>query len=54
MLACKRVPNGIVCLKSAVRFHGLLPVDSVKAKKPVASGLKLSTCGLRTSLSALF
>jgi NAD(P)-dependent dehydrogenase (short-subunit alcohol dehydrogenase family) len=22
MLACKRVPNGIVCLKSAVRFHG--------------------------------
>jgi hypothetical protein len=21
MLACKRVPNGIVCLKSAVRFH---------------------------------
>ena len=28
MLACKRVPNGIVCLKSAVRFHGLLPPDS--------------------------
>ena len=28
MLACKRVPNGIVCLKSAVRFHGLLPLDS--------------------------
>src|SRR5258708_39076236 len=23
MLACKRVPNGIVCLKSAVRFRGL-------------------------------
>ena len=49
MLACKRVPNGIVCLKSAVRFHGLLPVDAAsiwmaidfKAKKPVASGLKL-------------
>jgi len=28
MLACKRVPNGIVCLKSAVRFHGFLPVDA--------------------------
>ena len=49
MLACKRVPNGIVCLKSAVRFHGLLPVDAAsiwmamdsRAKKPVASGLKL-------------
>jgi predicted transcriptional regulator of viral defense system len=49
MLACTRVPNGIVCLKSAVRFHGLLPLDSAsiwmaidfKAKKPVAGGLKL-------------
>src|SRR5260370_17372539 len=49
MLACKRVPNGIVCLKPAVRFHGLLPLDSasiwmaidIKAKKPVAAGLKL-------------
>src|SRR6266478_5190287 len=49
MLACKRVPNGIICLKSAVRFHALLPLDSAsiwmaidsKAKKPVAGGLKL-------------
>jgi predicted transcriptional regulator of viral defense system len=49
MLACKRVPNGIVCLRSAVRFHGLLPLDSAsiwmaidfKAKKRVAGGLKL-------------
>ena len=49
MLACKRVPNGVVCLKSAVRFHGLLSLDSAsiwmaidfKAKKPVAGGLKL-------------
>jgi predicted transcriptional regulator of viral defense system len=49
MLACKRVPNGIVCLKSAVRFHGLFPLDCAsiwmaidfKAKKPVAGGLKL-------------
>ena len=28
MLACKCVPDGIVCLKSAVRYHGLLPLDS--------------------------
>src|SRR6266403_4037648 len=49
MLACKRVPNGIICLKSAVRFHALLPLDSAsiwmaidfKAKKPVAGDLKL-------------
>jgi len=49
MLACKRVLNGIVCLKSAVRFHCLLPLDAAsiwmaidfKEKKPVASGLKL-------------
>src|SRR5260370_22556326 len=49
MLACKCVPNGVVCLKSAVRFHGLLPLDSAsiwmaidfKAKKPVANGLGL-------------
>src|SRR5260370_39864037 len=49
MLACTRAPNGIVCLKSAVRFHGLLPLDSAsiwmaidsKAKKPAAGGLKL-------------
>ena len=48
MLACKRVPKGIVCLKSAVRFHGLLPLDSAsiwmaidpKAKKPVVNGLR--------------
>jgi len=26
MLACKRVPNGIVCLKSAGNFHGFLPL----------------------------
>jgi predicted transcriptional regulator of viral defense system len=49
MLACKRVPNGIVCLRSAVRFHRLLPLDSAsiwmaidpKAKKPVVNGLRL-------------
>ena len=50
MLACKRVPNGIVCLKSAVRFHGLLPLDPAsiwmaidfKAKKPVVRGLRFA------------
>ena len=49
MLACKRVPKGIVCLKSAVRFHGLLPLDSasiwmaidLRAKNPVVNGLRL-------------
>src|SRR6266403_342047 len=49
ILACERVPKGIVCLKSAVRFHGLLPLDSTsiwmaidfKAKKPVVNGLRL-------------
>jgi predicted transcriptional regulator of viral defense system len=49
VLACKRVPNGVVCLESAVKYHGILPLDSdsismaihFKAKKPVANGLKL-------------
>jgi predicted transcriptional regulator of viral defense system len=49
MLACTRVPNGIVCLKSALSFHGLLPLDSgsiwmaidPKPKKPVVNGLRL-------------
>src|SRR5271168_2031669 len=49
VLACKRVPNGIICLESAVKYHGILPLDSdsicmaihFKAKKPVANGLKL-------------
>ena len=34
VLACKRVPHGIVCLKSAVRFHGLLPVDAPRFGRP--------------------
>ena len=49
VLACKRVPNGVVCLQSAVKYHDILPLhsDSIwmaidfKAKKPVANGLKL-------------
>jgi hypothetical protein len=28
MLACVRVPRGIVCLKSGLRWHGILPPDS--------------------------
>ncbi len=47
--ACKRVPNGIVCLLSALRFHGLttqapsevwIALDP-KAWKPKADGLPL-------------
>ena len=49
MLACTRVPNGIVCLKSALRLHGFLPLESgsiwmaidPKAKKPVVNDLRL-------------
>jgi hypothetical protein len=28
VLACKRVPRGIVCLTSALGWHGILPPDS--------------------------
>ncbi len=49
VLACKRVPAGVVCLESAAKFHGLFPFDAAsiwmaidfKAKKPVANGLRL-------------
>ena len=49
VLACKRVPNGVICLQSAVKCHGILRYDSdsiwmaidFKAKKPIANGLKL-------------
>ena len=49
VLACKRVPNGVICLESAVKYHGILPLDSnsiwmaidFNAKKPVANGLTL-------------
>jgi predicted transcriptional regulator of viral defense system len=48
-LACQRLPHGVVCLKSALAWHGILPPDSPhiwmaidrKAKKPVVDGLKL-------------
>jgi predicted transcriptional regulator of viral defense system len=48
-LACTRIPHGIVCLKSALAWHGILPPDARhiwmaidrKAKKPVVDGLNL-------------
>jgi predicted transcriptional regulator of viral defense system len=48
-LACLRIPHGIVCLQSALAWHGVLPPDSGhiwmaidrKAKKPVVDGLNL-------------
>jgi predicted transcriptional regulator of viral defense system len=48
-LACQRIPHGIVCLQTALVWHGILPSDSGhiwmaidrKAKKPVVDGLKL-------------
>src|SRR5579862_7881321 len=49
LLACKRVPHGVVCLESALRFHGVLDSNSEviwmaidrKARKPVVKGLRL-------------
>jgi predicted transcriptional regulator of viral defense system len=46
---CKKVPHGVICLVSALRFHGLttqapfevwMAID-VKARKPKADGLPL-------------
>jgi predicted transcriptional regulator of viral defense system len=47
LLAMKKVPNGVVCLESALMFHGLVPSGAgtiwmavhPKAKKPVVNGL---------------
>lgn len=49
ILACVRIPHGVVCLKSALEWHGILPPDSRqiwmalngRAKKPVVDGLNL-------------
>jgi predicted transcriptional regulator of viral defense system len=49
VLACFRVPSGIVCLRSALAWHGILPRDSDhiwmaihhKAKEPIVDGLKV-------------
>lgn len=47
--ACKRIPQGVICLLSALRFHGLttqapfqvwMAID-VKARKPKGDGLPL-------------
>ncbi len=47
--ACKRIPHGVICLLSALRFHGLttqapfevwMAID-VKARKPKGDGLPL-------------
>jgi len=46
LLAMKKVPNGVVCLESALVFHGLVPSGAgpiwmavhPKAKKPVVNG----------------
>lgn len=47
ILACKRVPHGVVCLETALRFHGVLHSNSDliwmaidrKARKPIVKGL---------------
>jgi hypothetical protein len=48
-LACRRVPRGVVCLGSALQFHGIFPpipgpiwmaIDR-KAMKPVVNGLRM-------------
>jgi predicted transcriptional regulator of viral defense system len=49
VLACLRVPGGVVCLQSALAWHGILPRDSDqiwmaidrRAKKPIVDGVKL-------------
>jgi len=49
VLACKRVPHGVVCLESALEFHGLIPPASDvvwmaidrKARKPTLDGLEV-------------
>jgi predicted transcriptional regulator of viral defense system len=49
VLACMRIPHGVVCLKSALAWHGILTPDprhiwmafDRKAKKPVVDSLKL-------------
>jgi predicted transcriptional regulator of viral defense system len=49
VLACKRVSDGVVCLESALQFHGLSPSESDtiwmaidrKARKPAVKRLRL-------------
>jgi len=47
IVACKRVPHGVVCLETSLRFHGILHSNSDviwmaihrKARKPVVKGV---------------
>ncbi len=49
MIACQRVPHGVVCLESALQFHGILPPTPGpvrlaihrKARKPALQDLRL-------------
>jgi len=49
MIACQGVPHGVVCLESALRFHGILPPTPGpvrlaihrKARKPALQDLRL-------------
>lgn len=49
VLACQRIPHGVVCLESALRFHGIFKSNSDviwmaidrKARKPTVQGLRL-------------
>src|SRR5260370_11705208 len=49
LLACERVPHGVVCLESSLRFHGILPTSSGpiwmaidrNARKPVVNSPRL-------------
>ena len=49
ILACSRVPHGIVCLQSALRFHGIVSTESDviwmaighKARRPALTGLNM-------------
>lgn len=55
VLACKRVPHGVVCLESALEFLALLPSasDAVwmaidrKARKPALNGLEVRSFASR-------
>jgi predicted transcriptional regulator of viral defense system len=49
ILACKRVPHGVICLESALRFHRILPsgcdviwmaIDH-RARKPIVKGMQM-------------
>jgi predicted transcriptional regulator of viral defense system len=50
MIACQRIPHGVVCLESALRFYEILPSTPVpirlaihrKARKPALQDLRLS------------